>query len=344
MYSAFWTDFYKQDAENFAALEYTELEYTELEFGDIVLRPIITILDTFHTCKHTQQVCIDSHIYVSVCPHINKIDQICAYISGPINPNSRIHYKHFSLEFNEIFFCSDLHIEFGGQRLTIESLIKREFFNGHDNYPEFKKNMIARMARGILVLAGDIGDPTADSYWDFIASMAEVFAHVIIIFGNHEYYYTQTVPESEDNVHFLNNSTININGITFAGSTLWGYITDPTNLCNDFNNGITVEMYNSWHNTAVEFINQLDPGAVLIVHHVPSRKLTHPKYAHINQQNYSTDDVHIWKHRLIIHGHTHTGHSTIINGVPIYCNPYGYPDERRGDYRLQSVIVGNQSE
>ena len=41
----------------------------------------------------------------------------------------------------------------------------------------------------ILVLLGDIGKPRSNIYRDFLTMASEAYKSVIVIMGNHEYYY-----------------------------------------------------------------------------------------------------------------------------------------------------------
>lgn len=93
----------------------------------------------------------------------------------------------------------------------------------------------------VLVLAGDIGYPRDSSYMRLLDNVSARFPHVIIVFGNHEYWCTDNdniVTTSElqahvratiaerglTNVHFLENDSCVIDGVRFLGCTLWSNI------------------------------------------------------------------------------------------------------------------------
>lgn len=123
----------------------------------------------------------------------------------------------------KIAVCSDLHLEFDELKPT-HSLFK--------NIEE----------ADLLILGGDIF--VADSLregsirsfnqrrivLEFLGNVCRTYKHVIYIMGNHEHYhgdfkYTpdliQATASQYNNLHFLNNQTVDIDGITFVGGTMW---------------------------------------------------------------------------------------------------------------------------
>ena len=121
----------------------------------------------------------------------------------------------------KISVCSDLHLEFGD--LDFDNT------DGAD----------------VLVLSGDIlvakklkqHDPHgimegthSQRLHEFMQRCSERFKHVVYVVGNHEHYdgdFTYTVDIIKDhlsylkNIHILERETIEIDGVTFIGSTLW---------------------------------------------------------------------------------------------------------------------------
>lgn len=99
----------------------------------------------------------------------------------------------------------------------------------------------------LLVLAGDIcvaqhfkaQDKFIQRYLEFFKQCSEEFPHVIYIMGNHEHYngdfaYTAHVLRDAlkpfENVHLLDNSTFELNDITFIGTTLWTNMNEEDSL------------------------------------------------------------------------------------------------------------------
>ena len=125
-----------------------------------------------------------------------------------------------------------------------------------DLHLEFRDYEIKNNGADVLVLAGDIlvaepmrktpydaelteGDSISEEshsrrmavrYRSFLKKCSKEFDHVIYVAGNHEFYngkwnqgidVLRTECERYTNVHFLDDETININGVNFIGGTLW---------------------------------------------------------------------------------------------------------------------------
>ena len=144
----------------------------------------------------------------------------------------------------------------------------------------------------ILCLLGDIGYPDSKVYQEFLLSQAERFEHVIVISGNHEYYkqksheladaQIQEICNLRTNLHFLNRTTFELDGVVFLGCTLWPLIPDQhieyiEYICNDYKmihlepppegvtesdpeypylkrKRITGKITNEWYHTNVEWL------------------------------------------------------------------------------------------
>lgn len=101
----------------------------------------------------------------------------------------------------------------------------------HNEFNMFTVPPLDTDARGILILAGDIGvGKTRSTLEPFFESVAEQFADVLFIPGNHEYYHGSlwTIDEKLEamcrqhlNVHYMNERMMKINGVRFIGATLW---------------------------------------------------------------------------------------------------------------------------
>lgn len=215
----------------------------------------------------------------------------------------------------------------------------------------------------ICVLAGDIGYPFHKTYELFLTQISKKFEHVILIHGNHEYYRdpnkitlkpytiadnitrTQQIIQNNmlANIHFLNNTYVDLFGHRFVGSTMWSNIVDPQYLINDatYIPEFTVERNNAMHAAAKEFIHNTiadSPNPVIVVsHHLPLNELVDPKYAKYAKYNqcFASDcsDVigaNSAKIRTWIYGHTHSVSDQTVNSVRFFANPIGYPGENAG--------------
>jgi Icc-related predicted phosphoesterase len=211
----------------------------------------------------------------------------------------------------------------------------------------------------ILCLAGDIGYPHSLEYEKFLIESSKNWEKVFLIAGNHEYYTATTKRTMSEkrakistwitehrlaNVTFLDNSYEDYNGYRFVGSTLWSKIPpNPSKLINDFYQipEMTEELYNKLHDDAVAFLESDVVTAsplpvVTMTHHLPSYSLIDPKYrtglyAAYNHF-FASECDHLIREpiKAWICGHTHTGFEKTLNGVPVYCNPAGYPSENEG--------------
>ena len=131
----------------------------------------------------------------------------------------------------KIQYASDLHLEFA------------------DNWRYLKTHPLEPVG-DVLVLAGDVGYLGDDNYvshpfWDFVA---DNFAEVLVIPGNHEfykYYDISTLPDGKilsvrPNVNVYYNGVVNLEDVEFILSTLWARVplqdAFATEYCEFYNN------------------------------------------------------------------------------------------------------------
>ncbi len=203
----------------------------------------------------------------------------------------------------------------------------------------------------VCVCAGDIGSVvnSKKNYDITMNYLSKNFAKVFVINGNHEYYNGDnlTIEQVNEkmasyfhwpNVHWLNNSTYTYNNVNFIGTTLWTHVNEGVPPINDtkYIPNLTRETYNDHHKRCREWLRSQVPLTgknVIITHHMPSPQLVAPKYAgcdvnpwfHCNMEKFicnNKNNISCW-----IYGHTHTASEKHIYGVPMLCNPLGYPGE-----------------
>lgn len=215
------------------------------------------------------------------------------------------------------------------------------------NESDFKD--IIKPSAEILIIAGDLGNPFNNNYYDFLLFYSTLFLKIFIISGNHEYYYNdifQTDIKIEEicskfnNIYFLNNKYYEYNGILLIGSTLWSNI--PNNLekyhlstINDYRNikNFTHYKSNQLFRENVDFIkNQLKKNkkSLIITHHSPSFKCMSDEFktdilncCFYSNLEYLFDNTNIigW-----IYGHTHYNSNITINKSFIRSNCYRSKD------------------
>ncbi len=226
----------------------------------------------------------------------------------------------------------------------------------------------------VTICAGDIMVKGIIPTLEWLAATIARHVPVIVVAGNHEFYGAAMVPSLQEarafardvpNLHFLENSSINIGGVKFIGATLW----------TDFRLGgfdPEVAMFNAEHGTAgagrmsdyrrikytktpyrrfrpihayrrhvetKEFLNS-ELGArgnqktVVVTHHAPSiRSLPMkdradplaPCYASDLEQMIKETEPHMW-----VHGHVHQRQEYHVGLAKVIANPRGYPGERSG--------------
>jgi predicted phosphodiesterase len=220
----------------------------------------------------------------------------------------------------------------------------------------------------VIILAGDICPVHClPKYHKMIKNINKP---VLAVFGNHEFYnnektwfmMTETkeiIKEklSDTGVIFLDDSSFQIDGVNFIGSTLWSnmkfadynmpHLGNPMvmkyieNSINDFNPRIikefSVQKMMYLNEISQKYIlNNIKEGAknVVITHFPPNRRSLDTKYRNSVLNTYFINDiedsyfegVHTW-----IHGHTHASCHYEIGNTKFYCNPRGYSYNSRSE-------------
>ena len=106
------------------------------------------------------------------------------------------------------------------------------------------------------------------------------------------------------------------------------------------------------HKAMLEYIRlmiegKFDQKFVVVGHHAPSKKSTHPRYQHDTLMNgaYSSSlDEYIMDHpqiKLWTHGHTHHEFDYMIGSTRILCNPRGYIhyEDQADQFQLKTVEI-----
>jgi len=200
----------------------------------------------------------------------------------------------------------------------------------------------------VCILAGDIGNPHLPTYDMFMKFISQHFMKTFVIAGNHEYYYHPIVETNQllvhyfepfDNITFLKESYEIYDNYCFIGTTLWSKITNPKYKINDVYNIPRFDYVecNRLNQQSIAFLEEAlqHENCVVITHHLPSRSLIHPKYLSPEMKPYNQwfycDLNYLFSERIKcwFYGHTHTPSKDVIGGVPLLCNPIGYPGENK---------------
>lgn len=184
---------------------------------------------------------------------------------------------------------------------------------------------------------------------------------IIAVSGNHEHYVTEIHSNIDmmrqsariNDVHFLENETIVLDGVRFFGCTLWTdfmlFGSEKHQEClreakarlNDFayirtnNDQSRFEPLESVeiHRKSLTYLNNTlgqkhEGPTVVVTHHAPSFKSVVPKYqASLLSACFASNlDALMDKEKveLWVHGHMHDSLDYEINGTRVICNPRGY--------------------
>lgn len=227
----------------------------------------------------------------------------------------------------------------------------------HTEFAEFRYEMPPQGVDA-LVLAGDIG--VGRQGFDWITRAVPEQIPVVYVLGNHEFWgqdYNSFVEEMRDlctrsgrAIFTLERDSINIDGVTFLGATLWtdfSLLGKPRESMEyagdnftDFNlikfddaqftpqraqllNEQTVDWLKS------EFQKLSDQRRVVVTHHPPSPFVLDPAYADNPLAPCLVSDrpdlVSTSRASLWICGHTHVRADQVIGSTRIISNPAGYP-------------------
>lgn len=221
-----------------------------------------------------------------------------------------------------------------------------------------------------LILAGDIG--SFKEHLPFIEDAATKYT-VLYILGNHEFY-GYSLKEVRDfwnsvkieNFHFLDNSSVVIDGIKFIGSTLWVNffnenphcmlnahieIKDFSKIINATNddyvsaNDILEEYKKSFEFIEKELYQEDGLKKVLITHYGVSHQSIPEKYKvheqDIKNNHYFANNLDYFigysGAALVVHGHLHNSADYFIGDTRIVCNPFGYPESNNPDFEMKII-------
>jgi hypothetical protein len=135
-------------------------------------------------------------------------------------------------------------------------------------------------------------------------------------------------------LHVLDNSTCEIQGRRFVGTTLWMRHFPGIELLHEsLNDFYMIEhaerrVYEE-NARALTFLRRtVGPDDIVITHHLPSLRSVHPAYADSSLNCFFVCDVEDLilnrRPRLWAHGHTHRSVRYKIGATTVICNPFGY--------------------
>lgn len=220
------------------------------------------------------------------------------------------------------------------------------------NFPDLVEDL------DLLILAGDIGLPHLDRYKTFLQICSNNSKNVILITGNHEYYYSKGYKKidpmireyldnnSLTNIHFLQREYVDVpldySFIRVLGCTLWTHIPDQygyklEKYMSDYsriktkiqkNNGwkkitINPQQVNLWHQYSKEWledeVNKSPYPIIIVTHHTPLLHIKDEKdFLSYGYHSNQKDILQNTNVKLWCHGHSHRSHLSKVLGMVQY--------------------------
>ena len=220
----------------------------------------------------------------------------------------------------------------------------------------------------------------AVKYREFFHHVNQEYDHVVYVAGNHELYhgrypdaYVWLDEEMKNypNIHFLDMDSVEIDGVTFVGGTLWTDMNrnDPTTMqliegmMNDFriirNSQRNYARFSPLdsvihHRATLEYIKNVvdsDPTKkyVVVGHHAPTPLSIHEKYKKDVWMNggYHSDlsEFILDRPQIVLWtmGHMHDPHTYYMGDTFIAANPRGYAghDPEAANFKLRYIDLDN---
>ncbi|KQP80313.1 metallophosphoesterase [Methylobacterium sp. Leaf117] len=233
-------------------------------------------------------------------------------------------------------------------------------------------NPVAIPRADVAVVAGDVGQGLVDTI-GWLSATIRPHMRVVLVAGNHEFYrraFLEELPLGREaarlqGVDFLEDGTVDIDGVAFFGCTLWtDYRADGDELMRssmeDARRGMNDHRLIAWtrkpewkrfrpeeayglHRASTAFLARAlsDPSAathaarakVVVTHHAPSMRSIAPAFEgkSLNPCYVSRLEglIETCRPNLWVHGHTHTSFDYRIGDTRVVCNPKGYGTENR---------------
>jgi len=209
----------------------------------------------------------------------------------------------------------------------------------------------------VLVFAGDL--TLADRLDKPLTRLCGMYPSVVYVAGNHEYYNSEPkrvhevlfkLSQKLPNLHWLQEKICEINGVKFAGTTLWfpDHADNKvySHMLNDFS---LIRNFTPWvyetHAAARKCLVKAmqDKVDVILTHHIPHYAYVNRDYHGSTLNRFFVGDVKDLMvegnlPKLWVYGHTHTFEDGTDRGMRVICNPFGYPHELQKKFQQKLVV------
>ncbi|MDC1299919.1 metallophosphoesterase family protein [bacterium] len=239
--------------------------------------------------------------------------------------------------------------------------------SNHKKFPKISKKA------DVIVYAGDVGEnfSRVRDYFNSVRVCTKV--PIVYILGNMEYYgkvfhgcsaqYADWLSQIPD-LHILDKTSVDINGVAFLGCTLWTdfddyrYLGKRSDASNDFArmrkldrfcritsmemSDIILEHSASKESLIREFKRHSGKDSVVLTHHCPSNLCVHEDnkddpYLCLYCIEMSDIMIH-YRPKVWVYGHTHKSCRKMVGSTYTVSNPYGYPSEGYSSYEEEFLI------
>ena len=240
----------------------------------------------------------------------------------------------------KLLLLSDLHFEFhkDSGRSFVKSLPKE----GVD----------------VCILAGDI--TSGLQMLKTLEMFCNRYPHVIYVHGNHEFYshsreeiygWTQIAGGRHSNLHWLDNSSVEIGGQRFIGAPMW-FKEDP--LGHFYKRGMAdfayIPNFTKWvykeNAKTLEYLKEnVTADDVVVTHHLPSLRSISPRFTNSPLNAFfvcpaAEEVIRTKQPKLWVHGHTHDSRDYTIEKTRVVCNPFGYArNEENPEFDFEKIVM-----
>jgi len=191
-----------------------------------------------------------------------------------------------------------------------------------------------------VILAGDIFSPQTVNRELFVY-LCNTYKNVVFVLGNHEFYdlTREKVFDYMDNIglsnfHWLEDRTVEIDGVKIAGSSLWFPYPDNFHAVKTFlNDFIFIDNIVDWvfdaNEKSSKYLYDSDAD-IIVTHTMPCSLSVNERYRNSPINCFFLSDetktIREKKPKFWIHGHTHHYCRYNVYNTEVVCNPFGYID------------------
>lgn len=244
----------------------------------------------------------------------------------------------------KLHVISDIHLETLRQREQEKFIVQLESKQNSDN-------------ADVLVVAGDLCcfRPDREAILvEALKTFRDMYNHVVYVPGNHEYWGSHVhIPEQIKAIkkvtktHIMTaGQSVDIDGVRFAGGTLWYPRTVMPGRFIDFHKILDVSPEPIFEQHEAFLASSALDSDVCVTHHYPTEESIAEEWRDYRNNEFFCAKIE--KHleaapklpKLFIHGHTHNPFDFQSKyGFRVYCNPHGYENEGNNPAFWDRILI-----